>query len=58
MAKTKATKRRGKMTFKRLTDEELDELSVITEQDIAEAKAFAKKDGSVRFNALLDADGA
>jgi len=56
MAKTKATKRRGKLTWKKLTEEELDELAVITEQDIAEAKAFAKKHGSPRFNALLEAD--
>jgi len=56
MAKTKATKRRGKLTWKKLTEEELDALAVITDQDIAEAKAFAKKYGSPLFNALLEAD--
>ena len=55
-AKTTATKRGGKFTWHRATDEELDKLAIITEADIAEAKAFAKKYGSPRLNALLDAD--
>lgn len=54
--KTKATKRGRKLTWKRAADEELDDLAEITEADIAEAMAFAKKYGSPRFAALLEAD--
>jgi len=54
--KTTATKRGRKLKWKRATDEELDDLAEITEADIAEAKAFAKKYGSPRFAALLEAD--
>ena len=54
--KTKATKRGRKLTWKRAADEELDDLAEITEADIAEAKAFAKKYGSPRLAALLEAD--
>jgi len=53
---TKATKRGGKFTWERATEDELDELARIMESDVLEAKAFAKKYGSKRLNALLDAD--
>ena len=54
--KTKATKRGRKLKWSRATDEELDDLAEITEADIAEAMAFAKKYGSPRLAALLEAD--
>lgn len=38
------------------TEEELTQQAIITPQDIEEAKAAARKFGSVRFNQLLDAE--
>lgn len=57
MAKrTVITKRRGSFTLNAVSEKDLDKLAEITEQDIEEAKAFARKYGSPRFVALLEAD--
>lgn len=56
--KTTATKRgRDLVTgWKPATDDELDSLAEISDQDIEEAKAFAREHGSPLFNQLLNAD--
>jgi len=43
------------VTYKKATDEELDELSFITPEDIKRAQAFVRKYGNALMIALLEA---